>query len=51
MPAAAFYWDAAGAELNAPAAPYKRRLIPLRECAAFPERGVPTRGGLGDLPE
>ena len=46
---------------NAPAAPYKRRLIPLRECAAFPggangapqgrktvwgEEDAPQRGGL-----
>ena len=36
VPAAHFILDSAETGLNAPAAPYKRRLIPLRECAALP---------------
>ena len=45
VPAAHFILGPAGTELNAPAAPYKRRLIPLRECEAFPggANGAPAR--------
>ena len=44
VPAAHFILDSAGTELNAPAAPYQRRLIPLREAALWLSgRGVPTR--------
>ena len=47
----AFYLDSAGAELNAPAAPYQRRLIPLREYEVFPGGVYRRVGGLGVLPE
>ena len=47
----AFYLDSAGAELNAPAAPYQRRLIPLRKYEVFPGGGAPTRRGLGAQPQ
>ena len=53
MPAAHFILDSAGTELNAPAAPYQRRLIPLREAVALAFRagGLRRVGVLGRSPK